>query len=293
MGIAMRAKAVVKVPVRLLKKVLPPAAFERVYDVGYAGYRRAVRAGYAAAGAVRVLGNTEQREMIRSIRHVMPWTLVGIGGLEATWRLAKQMLDRGVPGDFVELGVARGGCAALMGGVLFRGGAAGEGRRLWLFDSFEGLPDPTAEDFRDGQSDTGDHVRPLVRGDCLGTLDEVKRLLLEQEGFPADRVRFVQGWFQDTVPVWREKIGSIAVLRIDGDWYESTKVCLEGLYDLVSPGGAVIVDDYASCYGCERAVHEFLDARGLSVDIRLDGRGGCWFLKPAGRASRTPVAAMA
>jgi hypothetical protein len=289
MGMAMRAKKLLKIPVRGLQKALPPRAFDAFYDFTFPKYKAAVRAGYGAVGALRGLGHPGERRMVRRIRQVMPYTLVGVGGLEATYRLAKQMLRTGVKGDFVELGVARGGCAALLGGTLFDGehAASAAGRTLWLFDSYEGLPDPTEEDYRDGASaGTGDHVRPLPKGSCLGTLDEVQALLLGREKFPAGRVRFVKGWFQDTVPATRAEIEAIAVLRIDGDWYESTRVCLEGLYDRVSPGGAVIVDDYASCYGCERAVHEFLDERGLEVDIRLDGRGGCWFLKPATQPAR-------
>ena len=94
-----------------------------------------------------------------------------------------------------------------------------------------------------------------------------------------DRIEFVKGWFENTVPVTRKQIQQIAVLRIDGDWYESTKCCLENLYDKVSSGGYVIVDDYQSCYGCRRAVDEFIQNRCLSPDIKFDGRGGCYFKK--------------
>jgi O-methyltransferase len=288
MSVTLRVKKVMKVPVRGLQRVLPEKAFDAFYDFTFPKYKAVVRGSYLLGGLlVHSWRDADRWRMVRRLHRVMPRSLVGIGGLEATYALARRMNRDRVPGDFVELGVARGGCAALLGGAIFDGedpGAAG--RRLWLFDSYEGLPDPTSEDFREGASGTGDHVRPLPKGSCLGTLEDVQELLLDQEGFPAERIRFVKGWFQDTVPATRDQIDRIAVLRIDGDWYESTKVCLEGLYDKVSPGGAVIVDDYASCYGCERAVHEFLDARGLRVDIRLDGRGGCWFLKPAGAPAR-------
>ncbi len=184
-------------------------------------------------------------------------------------------------GDFVELGVARGGCSALLRVDNFsRAEHWRAWRRLWLFDSFEGLPEPTAEDFGPDRT-TGDHVRPLPKGSCLGTLDDVTNYLIGRLAFPSDGVVFVKGWFDQTIPTVVDSMEAIAVLRIDGDWYDSTKVCLEGLYDRVSPGGAVIVDDYESCYGARRALDEFIASRGANVDIHLDKRGGCWFLKPA------------
>ncbi len=267
--------------VRWMERRLPRPVFDALYDRGFPAYKAAVRWGYMASGALRHAPmDPRSWRRTRDIHAVMPRTLVGIGGLEATWDLAREMLDRGVPGDFVELGVARGGSAALLGAAIFERTGGGEPRRrLWLFDSFEGLPEPTAKDFGADHT-TGDHVRPLSRGACLGTLEDVTDYLLTTLRFPADRVVFVKGWFEQTVAANAARIGAIAVLRIDGDWYESTKTCLDGLYDRVSVGGAVIVDDYGSCYGAQRALDEFLAARKLAIDLRFDGRGGCWFLKP-------------
>src|SRR5262249_38722920 len=142
-------------------------------------------------------------------------------------------------------------------------------------------PDPTADDLDPARGEgTGTHVTPLVRGSCLGTLDDVEGLLFGRFGLPRERISLVKGWFQDTLPVRAPEIGPVAVLRIDGDWYESTKVCLDHLYDQVVAGGAVIVDDYESCFGCTKAVDEFLERRGIVANIQLDGRGGCYFFKP-------------
>ena len=218
--------------------------------------------------------------MVKEIYEVMPYTLVGMGGLEATYKLAKMMNEKGVEGNFIELGVARGGCAALMASVAFSSDNPVE-RQMWLFDSFEGLPDPTEEDYsKTGSRTTGDHLQTLTRGSCLGTLDEVQSLFFEKYHFPKDKTFFVKGWFQDTLPVKRNDVGKIAILRVDGDWYESTKCCLDYLYDHVVDGGAIIIDDYQSCFGCKKAVDEFTANRNLSVDISLDGRGGCYFIKP-------------
>lgn len=215
--------------------------------------------------------------MVREIYKVMPYTLVGAGGLEATYKLAKLMNKNSVEGNFVELGVARGGCAALMASVAFENGQTNK-RQLWLFDSFAGLPSPTQEDFLGGQ--TGDHLSPLAKGFCLGTIEEVRKLMFERFSFPEGKVFFIKGWFQDTLPVEGKHIGNIAILRIDGDWYESTKCCLEYLYGQVVSKGAVIVDDYQNCFGCKKAVDEFLNSRSINVKLNFDGRGGCYFLKP-------------
>lgn len=276
----LRVKQALKVLVRALQSAVPKPAFDAFWNAAFPAYKSAVRIGYLALGWLLYrFTDPERWRMVLYIHEVMPRTLVGVGGLEVTYELCREMDRVGIDGDCVELGVARGGCAALMARAIFSDAAAGS-RSLWLFDSYEGLPDPTEKDFKEGGGETGDHLRPLPKGSCLGTLDEVKSLLLDTVGAPRDRTHFVKGWFENTVPVERSRMKSIAVLRIDGDWYESTMTCLEGLYDLVSKGGAVIVDDYLSCYGCKRAVDEFIAARSLSVNIELDGRGGCYFRKP-------------
>ena len=276
-------KRLLKVFVNGLQRLLPRAWFDAFYDFAFPKYKGLIRFLYLVRGFLLYrFPNAEKWRMVRKIHDIMPYTLVGIGGLEATYRAAKDLDRRCLEGDFIELGVARGGCAALMGRTIFDVDEAPQvARKLWLFDSYEGLPDPTEEDFDTSRgSGTGEHVRPLPKGSCLGTLDEVKKLMLVERGFPQEKIEFVKGWFQDTVPAQRDRIGKVALLRIDGDWYESTKVCLEGLFDQVVPGGVIIIDDYQSCYGCERAVDEFIGTNQLEVEIHLDGRGGCYFYKP-------------
>jgi O-methyltransferase len=271
--------------VRQLQALLPSRVYDRLIRVLLVVNNGAIRWTRLAKGLLlQSWRDPEAWARTRRVHRVLPYTLVGVGGLEATDRMARMIVGESIPGDFVELGVARGGCAALLGSALFENSqAAAERRRLWLFDSFEGLPAPTDEDYagEGEEKSTGVHIRPLGIGDCLGTLEEVQDLLLRRFRYPTERVRFVKGWFQDTIPTVRDEIGPIAVLRMDGDWYESTRTCLEGLYDRVVPGGVVIVDDYQSCFGCERAVSEFLGARKLEVDMHLDGRGGSYFRKPA------------
>ena len=170
-------------------------------------------------------------------------------------------------GAIVECGVWRGGCAAVMATVAEK---SKSNRKVWLFDSFEGMPQATKDDI-------GEDARELSGGAMSGNLapvgtniasvDEVKELLFTKLRLGENNITIVKGWFQDTLPLYRTRIGPIALLRIDGDWYESTKVGLECLFDNVVNEGYVIIDDYGFFPGCRKAVDEFLDSRGLKVQF--------------------------
>jgi hypothetical protein len=167
---------------------------------------------------------------------------------------------RQIAGDVVECGAARGGSAALMGLTLSLLGAE---RVLWVFDTFEGLPPPTLDDpdFETAKAYTGE---------CRGELDEVVALF-ERLGILRNS-RFVKGLFQETLHSC--PIEEIAVLHIDGDWYDSVRTCLYELYERVSPGGIIQFDDYGHWAGARRAVDEFLRERGIAVPLtRLDYTG--------------------
>lgn len=258
-----------------LHRVLPSRLYEALYHPAFRLYKRYLRASYERA-LIRACrrGNTPEITCKERVLAVMEHSLVGTAGLEHTHELAARLVQDGVPGAFVECGVAQGGSAALLAMV-----AAEDARRhCWFFDSYAGLPDPTAADFESGK--TGRHVRPLPKGSCLGTYEQVASLLFDQFRLSRERITLVRGWFQDTLPVTKAKIGPIALLRVDGDWYESTKCCLEELFGQVSPGGEVIIDDYCSCFGARRATDEFINRLELDTRLVPDGRGGASFRKP-------------
>jgi hypothetical protein len=189
------------------------------------------------------------------------------------------VVRRGVPGDLVETGVWRGGATIFMRALLT---VLGDQKRLvWAADSFEGLPEPDAEKF------------PLeAKAFASAAMTKYyKHLAVDMEAVQAnfaaygmldDRVRFLKGWFKDTLPV--APISEIAVLRLDGDYYESTMDALQNLYDKVAPGGYVIVDDYGedSWTYCSKAVDEFRAARDIrSPLVRVDKP--CWYWQKSGR----------
>lgn len=258
-----------------LHAVLPARVYEAIYFPAYRTYHRNLLRRYGRyVEQLKRAGQSEELVRAERVYRVMPYSLIGASGLEHTHDLAADAVQRQTPGAFVECGVARGGCAALLATVA---AADATPRVCWFFDSYEGLPEPTADDFADGQ--TGDHIRPLPKGSCYGAYEQVAELLFETFSLDRDAIRLVKGWFQDTLAVEGSEIGPIAVLRVDGDWYESTRCVLDELYDQVSVGGHVIIDDYFSCYGARRATDEFLAERAIRAKLVSDGRGGCSFEK--------------
>lgn len=265
--------------VKMAQSVLPQRVFDITYDALFPIYKSMARfAYYVRAILSGRFRDSEDFAMVKRVHSVMPYSLVGFGGLEVTDWAARAMIADGIEGDYAELGVARGGCAALLAMQIAKSEASP--RKLWLFDSYEGLPDPGANDYVDHTNTaTGDHIRPLPKGSCRGALEEVQWLLFDKFGLSRDRIEFVKGWFESTVPETAHTLGNLAVLRLDGDWYESTRICLVHLYKKVSDGGVVIIDDYDSCAGSKRAVDEYLAQNGIEVVLNSDGRGGRWFRK--------------
>lgn len=195
----------------------------------------------------------------------------------------------GLVGAFVETGTYTGGASAYALRALLRLRVDKPARHYWGFDSFEGMPAPTAHD--------GDHGSIWIKGKRMNELDtaELGALVghdankagyeqclsyLQNTGYPASHIHLVKGWFQDTLVPTRPKIGPIAVLRTDGDFYESTKVVFDELYDQVVPGGIVVIDDYGSFQGCRRATEEFFVARNIKPHVVYVENGIRYFVKP-------------
>lgn len=219
-------------------------------------------------------------ELIRLIQRVRPFSMVSPEGLRLAYELAGIIEKENLPGAVVECGVWKGGCSAVMAYVIKR---AGSRRQQWLFDSFEGLPEPDA---RDGdKADEYSSGRMSGKKESIGILvaseNDAKEIIINRIGAEARDIHIRKGWFQDTLPRDKNEIGPIALLRLDGDWYESTRVCLENLYDQVAPGGYVVIDDYGYWEGCQKAVDEFLKKRDLQVKLHFVDKEACYFKKEA------------
>lgn len=176
------------------------------------------------------------------------------------------VLFDGIKGDFIETGVWRGGSCILMRGILEAYGD--DARRVFVADSFAGLPPPDAEIF---PADVGDqhHTYAQLRVSRADVEDNFRRF-----GLLDERVVFLEGWFKDTLS--GAPIDQLAVLRLDGDMYESTMEAMNALYHKVSYGGFVIVDDYFLA-PCAKAVHDFRGRHGITSPILpIDGKGTYW-----------------
>lgn len=178
------------------------------------------------------------------------------------------VLQDSVPGDLIETGVWRGGATIFMRAMLKAYGA--EGRDVWVADSFEGLPDPDPVKFPvEAKAHNGPVMTNVMNHLAVGE-DEVRRNFAAF-GMLDDRVRFLKGWFKDTLPT--APIDRLAVMRLDGDYYESTWDSLTSLYDKLSVGGYAIIDDYGeeTWTYCRKAVDDFRSERGITEPlVRVD-----------------------
>jgi hypothetical protein len=185
------------------------------------------------------------------------FTMVGRKRLDNVQNCVEEIIARGVSGDLVETGVWRGGTTILMRAILKAHGITDVA--VWCADSFEGMPKPTATDLKaQAESDFSDRDYLAV------SLDEVKANF-ERFGLLDDQVKFLKGWFCDTLPA--APIQRIALLRLDGDLYSSSMDTLKYLYPKVSPGGYVIVDDYNSWPACRQAVTEYRLEHGIHEEL--------------------------
>lgn len=199
-------------------------------------------------------------------------TMVPREGLASLYDQVRFVELNRIEGEFVECGVWKGGAVGVMALANLRYGSCR--RHVHLFDSFEEICEP------DSAVDGDRAIREVkqwtknggTEGKLVplkgiydhkggpGTIADCKNLLVQQIGYKEEYIHFYQGWFQDTLPHQYKNINKIAILRIDADWYASTKICLEYLFSKVVSGGFVIIDDYGAYDGCRKAVDEYLQS---------------------------------
>lgn len=193
-------------------------------------------------------------------------TMIGRVRLENIEHCLDVIRTEGITGDVAETGVWRGGAAIFMKGYLSIWGM--NDRSVWVADSFEGLPKPTRHEDR-GYDFSADKM-PILAISLKEVHDNFTRY-----GLMDDSVHLLKGWFRDTLPT--APIENLALLRLDGDLYESTMDALEALYHKVVTGGFVIVDDYGDLEPCRRAIHEFREKEGINDPINtVDWTGIYW-----------------
>lgn len=235
--------------------------------------------------AERLISGLELKVAIKGkapdVLHAQVWesvrahTMTDSARVDAVYEAARQVARGGIPGDLVECGVYRGGCSMAMAMALRSIGATD--RTIWLYDTFSGMTRPTELDVRlhDGESAlprfedsaTGENSAEW----CAADLTTVRSAMRSTE-YPEERIRYVVGPVEETLRTSNIP-ERIALLRLDTDWYESTRVELEVLLPRLSPGGVLIIDDYNHWAGSRRAVDDYFAARGERPVLFPVGKG--------------------
>jgi len=220
---------------------------------------------------------------------IMKNSMLGELKLKKMGEHVKYIVKNSIPGDIVELGVWKGGCAAWIGQLLLEGK---DPRVLHLFDSFEDPPEPLPIDGEKvvrkmgGVNHAHGRLIPSVgyyKNLGLGgpgNADEVLKLMTVDIGYKEENTKIYKGWIQETVPEASQKIGVVSLLILDCGLYEATKLCIEAFYDKVSPKGVIVVDDYEVYAGCKKAIDDFLYSRKLNPKlIRVNKKDCIYWVK--------------
>jgi hypothetical protein len=217
-------------------------------------------------------------------------SLIGLRRMDHMQFLLEEAIRLNIPGDFIETGVWRGGATIFAAAVFIAYSQtcpSASCRRVFVADSFRGIPPVNVDAFPADAVHTGaDKIAYLVDNSAQRVRETFAAM-----GVLSDAVVFLEGWFKDTLPAARRStFGRFAMIRLDGDTYESTWQALDNLYDLLSPGGFVVIDDYTDWVGCHRAVTDFRERHGVTAPIRpvYHGPGepvrGVWWQKPTAAA---------
>ena len=256
----------------LMKKCLTFSLWEaKDGSIEFAGENMAKRAVKALLGRHTQQDNSPSALQAR--RHegrdwpVLAHTMIGMKRLDNLQFCVEDVLRKGVPGDLIESGVWRGGATIFMRAILKAYGIVD--RRVWVADSFAGLPLPDPAKYPADNNDKHHTKVPLAV-----SLDEVKENF-RKYSLLDDKVCFLKGWFKDTLP--NAPFQKLAIVRMDGDMYESTMDGLTNLYPKLSQGGYLIVDDFGAVPACREAVEDFRRENGISEAIKQIDWGGVFW----------------
>lgn len=202
--------------------------------------------------------NERYAEFIDIYEFCKPYTMTSVERMYALYKGVEYIVKNNIPGDFVECGVWKGGSSMLIAKTLQKFGVTD--RNIWMYDTYEGMVEPGVED-KDLMGGKAHDIWTKLKNDdksgwCVSSLDEVKNNL-NLTGYSSDHLHFIQGMVEDTIPFNIPK-GNIALLRLDTDWYESTKHELEHMYPLLINKGVFIIDDYGHWVGAKKALDEYL-----------------------------------
>lgn len=220
-------------------------------------------------------------ETTRIFNAVNPYTMTSPERIAALVEAVRYVVANEIPGDFVECGVWRGGSS--MAAALALKELGDESRELWLYDTYEGMSAPTEEDVDiAGQTAEKKFTQRQLTEDssewCRSPIDDVRQNL-QSTGYPADKMHFIKGKVEETIP-GEMPAGPIGILRLDTDWYESTRHEMEHLYSRLVKNGVLILDDYGYWQGARKAVDEYFAAHGIRPLMGRVDTDGRMLLKP-------------
>jgi hypothetical protein len=202
-----------------------------------------------------------------------PFTMTSIERMYSLYTAVGYVVRNNIPGDFVECGVWRGGSSMMIALTLLQLGSTD--RQLFLYDTFEGMSEPTKDD----KTFRGENADELLKKNvdnketsvwCLADLADVQQNMALTK-YPAQKIQYVKGKVEDTIPATMPTNG-ISLLRLDTDWYESTAHELKHLYPLLAVPGVLIIDDYGHWDGCRKAVDEYFEGKAILLN-RIDYTG--------------------
>jgi hypothetical protein len=246
----------------MLTSKKPEPSYLRLKDFAIGSARKLLH----TRAALRLRYSDFDEPTLAIIGRVLPYTMTSPERIAAVCAAVRYVEANNIPGAFVECGVWKGG-SSMAAALTFK-----TPRPLFLYDTFEGMTEPTDHDRR---ATTGTAAASMLHNAdkddlimCYSPLQEVKRNM-DSTGYPASQVTYVKGKVEDTIPDAGPE--QIAILRLDTDWYESTRHELEHLYPRLSPGGVLIIDDYGYWAGARKAVDEYL--AGAVFLSRIDETG--------------------
>jgi O-methyltransferase len=227
-----------------------------------------------SAGAPRCLPGDFGEEERKTIEAVRPFTMTSPERLFALIHAVRYLARQRIPGNIVECGVWKGGSMMAIARTLKQLGD--ESRELYLYDTFDGMVEPTGRDRTYAGEDAGALMRKSRKEDqqsiwCYSPIEEVRENLLKT-GYPRERVHFIKGPVEHTLPA--QAPGRVALLRLDTDWYESTKHELVHLFPRLVRGGVLIIDDYGWWQGARQATDEYFAENNVRILLnRIDHTG--------------------
>jgi hypothetical protein len=227
------------------------------------------RVGSGAGDGVHALPIDFDEGDAELCRRIAPYTMTTPPRIYALVRAVEYIVSRPIPGALVESGVWRGGSMMAVALTLLRLGVTN--RDLYLFDTFAGMTEPGEEDVKHSGERAADMLARSSRDShdwAFASLEQVREAV-SSVGYPEEKIHFVQGPVEETLPEHAPQ--EIALLRLDTDWYSSTKHALVHLYPRVAPAGVLIIDDYAYWQGARQAVDEYVQENNVSILLnRID-----------------------